>query len=731
MTDTQGGRRPSVRFVPGPATALIGPNALALVQDDPRSPLVKRFWQALETGLDFEELLDLLTAEGLRNLPALALVCLEPGRARAVVRGEVVIALHPTGRPPVLVDAAAVTTWVEHVEQDVELVQLHLADDLSEIGSFEVAAGLVPASRLELAVRSEGRAPAAPHFAAPVGGGARAVAISDLDVVAAPVSPFAAPVSPFDSPPTLVEPPRADAFSVASPHVAAPVLPATVDHEDRESPGDGHDRAADLDADPDGPTAGDDPEQSAPEPVDSEDAELAVAGPDGISAEEPGSDRSAPGSLQEELLQADEELDAEVGELDPPAAGASDAELLDDQVLEEQLLEDRPLEAEPIARSDLESAPPTELDMPRPGAGATVVWHGELDDGDPAAAGSTDGEHTRVDVAAPVPEAAGPGRSQVDDHTRAPVDEFDPLGDDREPDEPSGADGPADGPATASDDPEDAAEDSYDHLFGATQFRSVESAAVHLASDDEVDDPAPGPAAESVGLIAGIPSSTPPPTSAGAGPAETADPVQPSAAGPAGAPVEGDHDGMTISLAELRAARAAAGGPGAHAPAPGNDAAQESTAAVMVHAVRCPSGHPNPPHAAVCRVCLGPVDDREQETMPRPPLGVLRFSTGDEQPIIRPMLIGRAPKVDGMFRDELPALIVVPSTTKEVSATHVEIRLEGWQVLVVDRQSTNGTSIRLPGREPQRLHPGEPFPVAPGTVISLADEVDITFEVES
>jgi pSer/pThr/pTyr-binding forkhead associated (FHA) protein len=61
----------------------------------------------------------------------------------------------------------------------------------------------------------------------------------------------------------------------------------------------------------------------------------------------------------------------------------------------------------------------------------------------------------------------------------------------------------------------------------------------------------------------------------------------------------------------------------------------------------------------------------------------------------------------------------------------VEIRVEGWQVLVLDRGSTNGTVITIPGRQPQRLRAGEPFPLPVGATVNLADEAQFVYEVDA
>lgn len=146
-----------------------------------------------------------------------------------------------------------------------------------------------------------------------------------------------------------------------------------------------------------------------------------------------------------------------------------------------------------------------------------------------------------------------------------------------------------------------------------------------------------------------------------------------------------------------------------------------------MHAVVCPDQHPNPAQAANCRVCAKPVADQVPLTVPRPPLGVLRLSTGDLITLDRSVVIGRSPQPNRMVGDERPHIVKVSS--KDISREHVEIKLDGWHVLVTDLGSTNGTWVALPGREPQRLRDREPLPIEPGTTVSLAEEVEFRFDV--
>jgi pSer/pThr/pTyr-binding forkhead associated (FHA) protein len=149
-----------------------------------------------------------------------------------------------------------------------------------------------------------------------------------------------------------------------------------------------------------------------------------------------------------------------------------------------------------------------------------------------------------------------------------------------------------------------------------------------------------------------------------------------------------------------------------------------------VHAVHCANGHLNPAHASVCRACGAPVLAEAPLTVPRPVLGALRLSTGDVIPLDRGVLLGRHPKGSAAGPDAERHVVRVPSPNGDISRAHTEIRLDGWHVLAVDLNSTNGTVVVPPGRAPERLRPNEARPIEPGTVVLLSDDVSFRFEVE-
>ena len=68
--------------------------------------------------------------------------------------------------------------------------------------------------------------------------------------------------------------------------------------------------------------------------------------------------------------------------------------------------------------------------------------------------------------------------------------------------------------------------------------------------------------------------------------------------------------------------------------------------------------------------------------MPRPPLGVLRLSTGDLVTLDRSVLLGRAPKLgEGIAVTDRPHVVKVPSPERDVSRNHVDVVLDNRDVV--------------------------------------------------
>lgn len=330
----------------------------------------------------------------------------------------------------------------------------------------------------------------------------------------------------------------------------------------------------------------------------------------------------------------------------------------------------------------------------------------------------------------------------------------------------------------------------YDYLFGATQSRTVEEAAVRPADESDSGLPFPGPPAQEPSPRHARPAEPlGPPASPGPprlpeppGPPRSypaAEPFsRPESYGPPGAPsppdpygppgLRGPAPGGLIDAVpwgpdpddppsgptrvarigprlERRPPPRPPRPPAPPRPPEGPDAADGTTVmrgdplriasgpvspdriGPTVHALLCPSSHVNPPNSSACRLCGVPLPPQDPVTVLRPVLGVLLLSTGDVITLDRGVVMGRSPRTE-FSGGERPHVVKLPSGDGEVSRTHLEVSLDGWHVLVTDLHSTNGTIVVLPGRDPERLRPGEPTPIQPGTLVIVAADVDFRYE---
>ncbi len=149
--------------------------------------------------------------------------------------------------------------------------------------------------------------------------------------------------------------------------------------------------------------------------------------------------------------------------------------------------------------------------------------------------------------------------------------------------------------------------------------------------------------------------------------------------------------------------------------------------APTVLAVSCPLGHLTPPASPQCRVCHQRVAPQEPRRVERPILGGLRLPTGEVVPLDRGVVLGRKPApADGST--DWPHLVHLPKDHSFVSRQHLEIELEGWDVVARDLDSRGGTTIAPPGREPERMRPRDAYVLEPGTVLDLAQVYAVRFE---
>ncbi len=159
-----------------------------------------------------------------------------------------------------------------------------------------------------------------------------------------------------------------------------------------------------------------------------------------------------------------------------------------------------------------------------------------------------------------------------------------------------------------------------------------------------------------------------------------------------------------------------------------NEPTAEMSQDSMVMAVVCQYGHSSPQNATVCRVCGNPIAPQGPRLVVRPPLAVLRASNGESMQVDRAVLVGRAPSASRSTA-RAPRLLTVPSPGHDISRNHVEVTPDGWQVVVTDLQSTNGTVLMRPGSgDRQQLPPNEPVAVPLGSVMELGDGVSVLID---
>ena len=99
------------------------------------------------------------------------------------------------------------------------------------------------------------------------------------------------------------------------------------------------------------------------------------------------------------------------------------------------------------------------------------------------------------------------------------------------------------------------------------------------------------------------------------------------------------------------------------------------------------------------------------------------FRIGDRAPerVDTAVYVGRQPRSPRITGQILPRLVRVDSPSREVSATHIELRPTNHGLVLTDLESTNGTVVREPGSGVRRLESGESLPVVPGTLIDIGD----------
>ena len=278
---------------------------------------------------------------------------------------------------------------------------------------------------------------------------------------------------------------------------------------------------------------------------------------------------------------------------------------------------------------------------------------------------------------------------------------------------------------------------TYDHLWERTVVRSIEDAAVRddpdgLLAEEAPEEPAAPAVAEMPSAGQTPPSVTPDPAPVAA-PAPAGGlidsvpwstggaipPVREPVSAPASRDDDGDHDGQTIMKSDLA-------GMAAH-PAPPAVPGSAGSTGPMVLAHVCGQGHANPPTHAQCAACGQPLPS-DAVQVPRPRLGRMRVSSGELVDLDQSLVIGRQPSVSRVQGGVMPRLVQVASPSGDISRSHVEVRLEGWHVMLCDLKATNGTVLAREGQQPRRLAQNEMAILLDGDIAELGDGISLRFE---
>jgi hypothetical protein len=143
---------------------------------------------------------------------------------------------------------------------------------------------------------------------------------------------------------------------------------------------------------------------------------------------------------------------------------------------------------------------------------------------------------------------------------------------------------------------------------------------------------------------------------------------------------------------------------------------------VQVLGVYCKNGHFNDPAARYCAVCG---ISMAQLTLvprpgPRPPLGVLVLDDGSIFSLETDYVIGRDPTKDPRVLDNSARPLRLDDPKGLISRAHLQVRLDGWQVQVVDLGSANGTGVFGPRDSAWQPAPRmTPVTIRPGTQVGF------------
>ncbi len=148
------------------------------------------------------------------------------------------------------------------------------------------------------------------------------------------------------------------------------------------------------------------------------------------------------------------------------------------------------------------------------------------------------------------------------------------------------------------------------------------------------------------------------------------------------------------------------------------------SATALVRGYRCRDGHFNDPRALFCVACGIRMAESTSVLVegPRPPLGLLVLDNGATFAVDDDYLLGREPDVDERVRAGQLRPLVLYDTTGAISRRHAEIRLDEWDVLLMDCGSANGTLVaERDAAVWSALVPGQPIRMLASMQVRIGD----------
>ncbi|WP_250279888.1 FHA domain-containing protein [Frankia sp. Cppng1_Ct_nod] len=145
-------------------------------------------------------------------------------------------------------------------------------------------------------------------------------------------------------------------------------------------------------------------------------------------------------------------------------------------------------------------------------------------------------------------------------------------------------------------------------------------------------------------------------------------------------------------------------------------------AEAQVEGILCANSHFNHPTAPYCTECGLSLAQQTGRSVwgPRPTIGVIVFDDGLTVNVDKDLVIGRQPDRDDAVRAGRARPLMVEDGESAVSRVHAVITLSGWDAVIADQGSANGTYIAPPEATVWTpLNPHEPAPLVPGTRVQV------------